>query len=387
MTSNPKVSLSLDQVSCPEAMAALSQAAGIRVELPNEEKLAKAPELRSALGHLGETTSFDWTRCTFAQALRELCQWYGLEPTQWVDGHYGLVPSGAPRLGPASVIADYQAAGIRVFPIAIILSRTWHLSFIHSLEGSAPGGRHGDRNNLWVRIACEIADGVPGRLAGVSNWLAEDDLGHTFESLTSVEAFTAFDLNADIGPYPDQWNTTTLFPPPSRGATQLRRLEGDLLCFDAYRCERLEFPLPLPAGGPVRERLGDVVVEVSSFEPGPEGGRTDTPADKMEKWDGPILKARIYKPRDVYVATPGEVGRIRPVLLGRSGQPYEYDVMTSGGFGKAVDEVVTVQARYAASEDPPASVVFELAIKGSPQRLFTFSLQNVPLPGEAQANG
>src|SRR5262245_62152683 len=72
---NPKPSLKLENVTAVEAVAALSKAAGIPVEiLPLP---AGGPEALPA--ELHKNVSFDWSSATFAAALRQLCERYSLQ--------------------------------------------------------------------------------------------------------------------------------------------------------------------------------------------------------------------------------------------------------------------------------------------------------------------
>src|SRR5262245_47947934 len=88
LAENPRISLKVENANLMEAAAALSQAAGTRVEYYTPELAAGG---RAVLPWaLEEKASFDWTDATLARALRQLCEKYSLRPNQRPGGGYTL---------------------------------------------------------------------------------------------------------------------------------------------------------------------------------------------------------------------------------------------------------------------------------------------------------
>src|SRR5262245_20912034 len=79
---NPKVSLKVVDVTPAEAIARLSSASGIRVDLP-----ASQPFGGAGLSAADQKVSFDWTDMTFARALRQFCEKYNLRPNRRPGGY------------------------------------------------------------------------------------------------------------------------------------------------------------------------------------------------------------------------------------------------------------------------------------------------------------
>src|SRR5262249_31614507 len=90
---NPRLSLKLENLTAADAAARLGEAAGVSLNLAGGGQ-AGAPAPGAA--RLQERASFDWTGVTFAQALRQLCERYGLRVGFRNSAGYPLAPAGAP---------------------------------------------------------------------------------------------------------------------------------------------------------------------------------------------------------------------------------------------------------------------------------------------------
>src|SRR5438046_155323 len=77
---NPRISLKVVGATPAEAVAQLSGASGIRIDL------ASVPAFGGAGALVEERVSFDWTNTTFARALRQFCEKYNLRPSRRPGG-------------------------------------------------------------------------------------------------------------------------------------------------------------------------------------------------------------------------------------------------------------------------------------------------------------
>lgn len=373
MYQNPRVSLMVRDTSCAEAAATLGAAAGVRLDFLPEALLAakvRKPWMARALERLWERRTFDWSATCFADALRELCQEYGLEPVRRVASYY-LLPQedrwSAWRTEPVDAVGVYESHGIRVYPESVTVTS-------HRMRHFAHEAYELNREDLLLSIGCRIPGDDADRIAGVSAWEAMDDLG---QPLTwKGRAGTPDLVRSRIGRYPDQWTTSAMFGAPARGASHLATVTGDLCLFREYRVFTIEVPLPLAAGG-CRSTAGDVAVEMRRFDAGGAPGELACSDAFPERY---TVTARVRKPRGVYLSSPGEAAFITPVLLGESGRPFEFDGYSSGALCRAEDEVVDLEATFTPTEDRPAAVLFRLARKARPEKCFSFRLTGIPLP-------
>lgn len=376
MWMNPKVSLELREVTAYEAADTLSRASGISLEFLERRKAEVEPALREAFARLEERASFAWVDQTFARALRELCWRYALGTAHWVHGGYTLVPrTEAPDNRAGAPVSDFRADGLQVFPEYATWNVDRRLHFIRTGAGSRPTTPPaGNRDSLIVSVGVEVGEEDPGRLAAVRNWRAVDDRGTVLLPSLTPEVMGDLEfIHAAIGEFPDEWKSSTVLPAPAPGATRLELLEGDLMQFETYRCERVEFPLPLREGT-ARAVVGEVALEVLRFWGEGEGAET------WGEGCGPAVRVVMRKPPDVLVASPGCVNRLEPVLLGAAGKPFVYDLLDSDGFCKPGEDTVDLLARWEPRGDAPERLVLELAVKSGLERRLRFRLGGVPLP-------
>ena len=380
MTNNPRISLDLKGVSALEAVAALSEAADIPVRLPLDSKLAKIRGVGGTPPNLLERAEFCWVEHTFAQAVRDLCERYQLLASQYVDGHYELFPWGERfSFAEAEPLVDFNQGGVRVYAESLNRSQERCARYMHTPAGSRAFSHSlSDLSGLFVRIGCQVAGWDADRLALVRNWAAEDDTGQRLEQRSGFEEKESWDdlhwRVARFGNLPDEWGTGTTLASPAPEATRLRELTGDLLAFQRFDYRTLEFRLPLD--GAAQRSVDGVHVEIKRFDiEAPE--EPDNPDPELR---GPVLCARLRKPEGVAVSSPGQIAFVRPLLIGASGRKYAYRSRYLDELWEPRSEMAKITTRFAASDDPPAKIVFELLIKSQPEKLLTFCLRDVPLP-------
>src|SRR5689334_11992874 len=79
MNRNPLISLSLTQVNCHEALAALSQRSGLKIELmPWNERMNKVELWRLGFERASQPADFHWDQVYLADCLREINLRYDL---------------------------------------------------------------------------------------------------------------------------------------------------------------------------------------------------------------------------------------------------------------------------------------------------------------------
>lgn len=358
---NPRISLRLQDVTGTEAMAALSKAAGISIELPDPfygvgEQLQERLQARAA---------FDWTNVRFAAALRELCARYNVRPSRRPSGSYTLYPAAAAPGLPAKRVGLTEKGGVRLFMRRIGISSSRDIDFDDGPNSSNPG-------SMSLYFGAELPDGDAETVAGLDNVSAMDDLGNLLapEQFGFRGGWSGF----GGGIYPDEWSGSFGLPAPHPKARKLLWVEGDLTVYRKYRPLRVEIPLPVPAGG-ARKQVGETTVVVDRFEAAPAQpeGQPDQPMG------GPFLQARIILPADPANAQMSMRDSLRSVaLLGASGKLY--DMFSGGGGGGG--RTYNLNYTFHRVNEPVTAAVFMLVEKGDPERLLSFRMTNIPLPGD-----
>jgi hypothetical protein len=380
---NPRVSLKVENATAREAAAQLSRAAGIQVDVYPPAIPAEAnPPVPAPLE---QKASFDWTGTTFARALRQLCEKYGLRPNPRPAGGYTLYPAaGAAVPAPAQKpVGLFEKNGVRLFARGINVTDYRAISFANGVPLFGPGA------SLSLHLACELADGDAERIAGVQNLTARDDLGNLILSDDQGRSY----YSSGYGQYPDEWSGSVTFTPPHPKAKKLQWVEGDLMAYSTVTPLRVELPLPF-AGKSARKEAGGLIFLLSRYQDTP-----DPQADGDEQDDFPVqrlgplaaapagfsVRVRVYEPRDAHaVARNGSWGYM-PYAVGASGQAYSVGV-SRGGQGGRADQQGTVIDHGALGfimPEKPVKLVWDLVEKSQPQKLLSFRMTDIPLPQQS----
>jgi hypothetical protein len=373
LAENPRIALKVEDVTLPQAAAALSQAAGIRVEFYTAElAAAERPALPAALA---AKSSFDWSDGSFARALRQLCEKYNLRPSQRPGGGYTLYPAGAAGAAPPAPVGLFEKDGARLFARGVSVNESRSVAFTE-------GGQDWTNASLSLQLGCQLVDGDGETIAGVRNLTAKDDLGNL---IVADERRTYRDGS---GQYPDEWTGTASLTIPHPKAKRLVWVEGDLMVYKHLRPVRVELPLPA-AGKSVRREVDDVILVVSGYEPTPreeEGGNLEgfpaAPGAGAEPEEEFSLRVRLFAPDDASVRPRGganDFWSARPVVLGESGRGYSPQNINPSSWSAAGGRVIDMRCSFRMAEKP-VRVLFDLAEKSTPERLVSFRLANIPLP-------
>ncbi len=375
---NPKLAIKVEKATAAEAAAALSKAAGVRVRLffqpeaPNAKPAEEPPEYR-------ERSDFDWTGVTFARALRQLCEKYGLRPWRQPGGDYLLHQSGRGG-GPApKLVGLYERNGVRVHATGVQFYENRSVSFV---EGQADWGHA----QLSLQLAAQLGDGEGDTVAGVENVTGKDDLGNV----------VAADPNRGVyhgsgSQYPDEWQGGVSLSLPHPKAKKLQWLEGDLMVYRSIRPLRVELPLPLSEKR-VRKDVGDVAILVSEYRPAEKAEADDLEADfpgahlfgRGARGRGPSVRVRVAVPAAARLAlrNAGQSWGFPPHCIGASGRSYPAQQL--GGSSSSDGLVMVYDMTWAfPMDEPPAKLVWELVERSDPQKILTFRMNDIPLPGAA----
>jgi hypothetical protein len=356
---NPRVSLRVENATASEAGAALGRAAGVWVEV-----VRPAGEGKGLI--LQERATFDWDDATFGQALRQLCERYGLHPTSHPGGGYLLsLDTDAPRR-PAKPLARFEKDGVRLDLV--------HLKEGHPERGfeADPARPEGERIALYLIARLQEQD--PAALAGVAHVRAKDDRGRFLDD----EAGRYFDSSPDSGLYPDEWSGRITLTQPSAGARKLQWVEGDLRVYRMHRTTRHAFPLPLD-GAPVRKVVGDAVLEVLYQGPLlPDLGREAAAAPGQPKQLTEV-RARIFTSSGKPLAPASHTWTVIPRLVGASGKWYGGSITTFSGDSSSQPISLTA----ADMPERAVRVAFDIVENAQPEKLVTFRLTDIPLPPDA----
>lgn len=356
------VTLSLDNVTAAEAVEALGKAAGVPVQLApgNRGEGGKAPGGQDR----AERASFSWAGLSFGKALRQVCQKYGLMPNR-ASGAYVLYPFfGAPP-GPAGRrVGLVEKEGAHLFLRSLSVSSSRGLRFVGGPENF-------DYTSMALEVGCELDVLDADTIAGLDNVVARDNLGNL---LTAEQQFLQRGYWG--GQFPDEWVGSVNLSAPHPRARSLQWIEGDLLAYKSLRQLRVEVPLPLPDQG-ARRQAEEVTVEVVRFGPPPKNGDgADAPAGPNSFW---LLQARLHVPPGSRLASPGGYWTCTPMMLDAAGKAYAGGAATGGEEGGVQEMTSYIQA----GQEKPARLVFNLVGKARPEKLFSFRMQDVPLPPES----
>lgn len=374
---NPKLTLKLSEVTCQEALEALSKAAGTMVQLYEPTLPPNFPR-RPPNPVLAERASFNWEGVTFANALRALCARYHLRPNRRGTS-FQLYPSGAaPAKAPEKWVGLAERDGHRFFARSVSVSEHSTRSLQFTADGPQFGGGSG---YLSLNLGALLGDLDASTLAGFENVTAVDDLGNRIE--WNARNGSYYSSSSGFGAYPDEWAHSLSFKAPHPKAGKIAFLEGDLMVYRKVERQRFEVPLPL-AERVVRKQFGDTVVLFSEFNQA--GG------DEMEEFgipdlaqagrnDGPGLRIRI--------AAPNTQGSWRqpdvPVLYGKTGKAYHANTRSNSGGGRGNWRLWDCKYQFTGMTEEPSHLVWETVARSEPVKLFRIRLTDIPLPAPAEA--
>ena len=345
---NPRVHLKLENVTAAEAAAALGKAADVEIQLSTRGQEAA----------FQEKASFDWSDTTLGTALRQLTRRYPLRLSGHFGGRYQLF---ADAQGPAPARQSLvEKNGVRIFVRSIGVYSNRQINF--------DDAQNSDNGNLNIFFGAEMPDGDPEAIVGVDAVSAKDDQG-TILTSTRQGAFGRGPFGSSNG-YPDEWSGSTSLSSPHPRARKLVWVEGDLLVYKTYRKHRVE--LAVSDKGQAR-KVGDATVALTRFD------RPPSPATTPDAQD-----FQVELSMSVPAGASASFSRMPQVrLLGKSGKLYNSSGGGVGTSGGPEGETILITSMFRNVPEPAERAVLFTVETGDPQRLLSFRMANVPLPGEA----
>ncbi len=370
---NPKVTLKLSEVTCQEALEALSKATGAMVQLYEPTLPPNFPR-RPLNPVLAERASFNWEGVTFANALRALCARYNLRPNRRGSG-IQLYPSGAaPAKEQEKWVGLAEKDGHRFFARSVSISEHQTRSLQFTNDGPQFGGGSG---YMSLNLGGVLGELDASTLAGLDNVTAVDDLGNRIE--WNARSGSYYSSSSGFGAYPDEWAHTLSFKSPHPKAGKIAFLEGDLMVYRKVERQRLEIPLPL-AERVVRKQVGDTVALFSEFN---QTGAANEMAEfgipelaEAVRVEGPGLRVRIAAPNAEGPWTQPDA----PTLIGKSGKAYYANSRSSSSSGRGNWRVWDCKYQFSGITEEPSHLVWETVSRSEPVKQFRIRLTDIPLP-------
>ncbi|MGV3722223.1 MAG: hypothetical protein ACO1SX_15050 [Actinomycetota bacterium] len=360
--SNPPVTLALEEVTCKQALEALTKATGLPFEL-REPTLQPGAKLPESYARLLQRRNFTWRNVRLAFALRQIAREYGLRLSRYSNTFSFAPELGAAQAAPAPKIS-ISKQGVTIFPSYVSMSsqRSQNLETGQAADQSA---------NLNLRLKLQWPEGEPDTVVGFDNVVARDDQGNV---LLWNAPFNLTRRPTTGGGFPDEWYENLSLTDPHPRAKKLQWLEADLLVYGVYRPITLEIPLTDKQKLGVK-RSGDVEAAIIGYEP-----PAMTPGTPPTS--GPTVKSKVVMPQGERSIAPAFGYSPTPVLVGASGKLYpSRGGRSSGNTRQGVIEY-ELESRYPVINEPVVKAVFTFVERGEPRKLFSFRLDDIPLPTE-----
>lgn len=360
---NPRVTLHLERATALEIVAALSKASGVPISLFGET--AEPGEHAPPVEGLEQKSSVDWKAIPLADALRDLCKKYPLQPMRTQGGGFMLQPTFEAPLPPmARRVGLTEQQGVRLYVLGVSLTINRTLRF----DGAPQEGV----NVLALELAGEVPGGLAESIAGVANVTAQDDLGHVLSPVAEAPG-----RNLYVPGYPDEFRGHVAFNRPHPRAKKLVWVQGDLLVHRTFKPYSVQLPLPIPAAG-TRKGAGPFSIEALNYE-----ATAKLPADQLPEPEfkaGPRVTIRIRARAGTPLPDAEEIWRAAPALIDQSGRLFGPVAMNPGD-GNQPDSL-ELTCVYPAPPSPVSHLVLRLVERSEPQKLFTFRMKDIPLPPE-----
>lgn len=359
---NPKVSLKIENVTAEEAVARLSAAAGVPLQIQGQVPKG------------AERATFDWTEVPLGTAMRQLCERFQVQPRKRWEGGYHLYPWPAAAPGPEPKrVGLSERNGVRLYATQVSVQNRQTRSFL--ARDVQP-----EESQMQLQLRCELGERDPDAMLGVENVSARDDLGNAVTFGTSGPVYPGYYEPQ----YPDTWQTSLSFNLLNRRARKLALVEGDLMAYQTVRPLKVEVPLPLPEKM-VRRQVGDWLIVVSHYRastPEPQEEEPGLPAlVARHPMRGPSVRLRVYYPhKSPLVSARSGQRDIMPQIQGASGRLHSPIPSDGKGAGDQVLMMTDTFLYLSTPGETPQKLVWSLIEKSDPIRLMRFRMEDIPLP-------
>ena len=349
---NPTLSLTLEDVNARQAVEALARASGTQVQIALYPRSADQPVPENVL-HLDSKTRFDWKGVSFANALRQLCDYYRLQAFRDGPDTYTLRPSGS-ALRP--VLPRPRGAGYVEKEGVVFWVPQLYVETRRTVNFRPDPPHVQNTSTLRFQVQLRMKAGDAATIAGIENLRAQDDRGTRLVG-QETRAFPRPFRDT----FPDEWDDHYSLSGPHPSATKLEWLEGDLMVYSRMVPLTAEVPLALPEAG-LQRQLGDVSVDVLRIDPVTRA-----------------LSLRVTVPRPVAFGAPPPEHGVTATLIGASGRRYSPTGASQTGQGGQQGMVYNVNLGFGGLEEATAKLILERTEKGEPRRLLTFRMESIPL--------
>lgn len=363
---NPKISLKLVNVRPSEAVAQLSQATGIKVDLFSSNP--------AAIPGGEEKLNFDWTDFTFARALRQFCEKLNLRPNRSAGG-YVLYP-GFNAAAPAAAkkrVGLVEKSGTKIFARSISVDDRRNKNF----AGDQPDS---GQSYLNLQIGAEV-EGDAEAISGISNVIARDDTGNFLSSDPNRNYYGGYGGSL----YPDEWTGNINLGAASPRAKKILWLEGDLMAYRIVKPLKIEIPLPITTKS-VRKQAGEWLVVVSQYQEAPKKAEDDDdeglPKIGFQAQGqnlGPTMRIRVYSPNNSRLLSRSGWG-VTPVLVDSAGKSYYPSRNNGSGWSDQQMMLNDNTVTYPTVPPGPCKLVWDLVERSEPVKLCSFRMTDIPLP-------
>jgi len=359
---NPQVTLALEEVTCREALDALGKATGLPFEL-REPTLPAGAKLPEPYARLLLRRNFTWRNVRLAFAMRQVCNEYGLRVSRF-SNTFSFAPNLAAPQPEVPSKLGVEKQGVRIAPTYVSLSsqRSQNLDTGQAADQST---------NLNLRLRVLWPEGEPDTVVGFDNVVARDDQGNV---LLWNAPFNFGRRPTSGSGFPDEWLESLSLTDPHPRAKKLEWLEADLLVYGIYRPVNLEIPISETVRTGTA-RNGEVVATLLGYEP-------PAPVVAGGAPTGPTVKSRVVLPQGDRAFGPVFGYNPTPVLVGASGKRYASRGGRSSGSARNGVSEYEMDSQFPPIAEPIVKVVFALVERGEPRKLFSFRLNDIPLPAE-----
>jgi len=367
LAANPRVTLKLESVTCPEALDALARATGVTIDLQGVQRSVRPPAGRASgpQAKLNERASFQWTNAPLGRVVRDLCGQYNLRFQQF-GGQYMVLPgpSIGARVGAAPAKPRFllERDGFRLYATAVSTNSQRGLN----LE---TGENRSNGESLTLTFKVEWPEGEPESLVGFESVAARDELGNVLLWRPPI-GNVSFPQMGTV--YPDEWLGTMQFLDAQPRARKLAWLEGELMVYSVFSSHSLE----LPTAGvalPIRGKLAGTSLELVRID------APNTDAGSIRE-RGPTVITRLHTPVEEGEVFPDRNRQIRVALVGASGTIYPGRAGNTAARSQDGQAIQEMETQFPPIPEAISKIVYRTIEKREPRRLVSFRFENIPIP-------
>ncbi|MFN3649588.1 MAG: hypothetical protein ACK47B_08395 [Armatimonadota bacterium] len=248
-----RISAELREVTVREAAETLGSLIGVGVDVPapptaREDGLPVLDYERRA--------TLSWKDAPLAQALREFCAAYGCSLARDYRGSYNVLPEPLPS-GPELKLEGF-----------VLSVRRIQFGDYRS-TGEAPDDNQ-TRRALHLEFGLRAVDAEMASLYGLNHVRVVDQSGRDRLDPSDPALNPTPAGRTEIGPFPDERIQRVVLEWPYPTPHRLRKIEGDLVLYQAVRRRKVVVPIPAANERPETIRTQELQFGYSQVSHGPE---------------------------------------------------------------------------------------------------------------------